>query len=105
MPHPQNENAVSEMHASLQVVIGAVIGSKIIRRGEHSRSPEFTLPILKLSSQGRAIEGCFFLTHISYCKTKDLGFPGGAVVKNLPANAGDMGSSPSLGRSHMPQSN
>ena len=31
-----------------------------------------------------------------------LGFPGGAVVKNLPTNAGDMGSSPGLGRSHMP---
>ena len=33
------------------------------------------------------------------------GFPGGAVVKNLPANAGDKGSSPALGRSHMPRSN
>ena len=33
-----------------------------------------------------------------------LGFPGGAVVENLPANAGDMGLSPGLGRSHMPQS-
>ena len=33
------------------------------------------------------------------------GFPGGAVVENLPANAGDMGSSPGLGRSHMLQSN
>ena len=32
-------------------------------------------------------------------------FPGGAVAKNLPANAGDMGSSPGLGRSHMPRSN
>ena len=31
------------------------------------------------------------------------GFPGGAVVENLPANAGDTGSSPGLGRSHMPQ--
>ena len=31
-------------------------------------------------------------------------FPGGAVVKNLPANAGDMGSSPGLGRFHMPRS-
>ena len=28
-------------------------------------------------------------------------FPGGAVVKNLPANAGDTGLSPSPGRSHM----
>ena len=33
------------------------------------------------------------------------GFPGGAVVKNPPANAGDAGSSPGLGRSHMPRSN
>ena len=32
------------------------------------------------------------------------GFPGGAVVESLPANAGDTGSSPGLGRSHMPQS-
>ena len=34
-----------------------------------------------------------------------LGFPDGTVVKNLPANAGDMGWSPGLGRSHMPLSN
>ena len=33
------------------------------------------------------------------------GFPGGAVVENLPADAGDTGSSPGLGRSHMPRSN
>ena len=33
------------------------------------------------------------------------GFPGGAVVENLPANAGDTGSSPGLERSHMPWSN
>ena len=32
-------------------------------------------------------------------------FPGGAVVKNLPANAGDTGSRPAQGRSHMPGSN
>ena len=33
------------------------------------------------------------------------GFPGGAVVESLPANAGDTGSHPGLGRSHMPRSN
>ena len=33
------------------------------------------------------------------------GFPGGAVVENPPANAGDAGSSPGLGRSHMLRSN
>ena len=35
-------------------------------------------------------------------KTYTLGFPGGAVVESLPANAGHAGSSPGLGRSHMP---
>ena len=38
-------------------------------------------------------------------KISHEGFPGGAVVENLPANAGDTGSSPGLGRSHMPRSN
>ena len=38
-------------------------------------------------------------------KNKPGGFPGGAVVENLPANAGDTGSSPGLGRSHMLRSN
>ena len=33
------------------------------------------------------------------------GFPGGAVVESLPANAGDTGSSPGLGGSHMLRSN
>ena len=31
--------------------------------------------------------------------------PGGSVVKNPPANPGDMGSIPGPGRSHMPRSN
>ena len=34
-----------------------------------------------------------------------LGFLGGAVVENLPANAGDTGLSPALGGSHMPRGN
>ena len=33
------------------------------------------------------------------------GFPSGSVVKNLPANAGDMGSIPGLRRPHMSRSN
>ena len=35
----------------------------------------------------------------------DMDFPGGPVVKNLPANAGDTDSIPGPGRSHMPWSN
>ena len=39
-------------------------------------------------------------------RKKECGdFPGGAVVKNPLANAGDMGLSPGPGRSHMPRSN
>ena len=38
-------------------------------------------------------------------KIDNWGFPGGAVVKNPPAKAEDMGSVPGLGRSHMPLSN
>ena len=33
-----------------------------------------------------------------------MGFPNGPVAKN-PLNAGDMGSSPALGRFHVPQGN
>ena len=41
---------------------------------------------------------CFSL----HLKTDSRDFPGGAVVKNPPANAGTTGSSPGPGRSHMP---
>ena len=38
-------------------------------------------------------------------KNRVKAFPGGSVVKNLPANAGDTASIPDLGRSHMLRSN
>ena len=38
-------------------------------------------------------------------KRNQQGFPGGSVVKNPPANAGDTGSIPGPGRSHMLQDN
>ena len=34
-----------------------------------------------------------------YVIHKDMGFPGGSVVKNLPVNAGDTNSIPESGRS------
>ena len=44
---------------------------------------------------------------IGTCSNKNnlRGFPGGLVVKNTPANAGNIGSIPGLGRSHRPGSN
>ena len=59
----------------------------------------------------KAVLGGKFLALSAYIrkeersKINDRDFPGGTVVKNSPANAGDMGLSPGLGRSHMPWSN
>ena len=53
-------------------------------------------------------ERLYGLTRNSILSQQDeklRGFPGGAVVENLPANAGDTGSSPGLGGSRMPRSN
>ena len=57
--------------------------------------------------QGSRMTAVFFLKLASlsiFQKATEWGFPGGSVVKNLPASAGDMGLIPDL-RSHMPQSN
>ena len=43
-----------------------------------------------------SLENCF--------KKTVLVFPGGSLVKNPPAKAGDMGLIPDPGRSHIPQS-
>ena len=47
----------------------------------------------------------YMLRWLNHIKKYVLGFPGGTVVKNPPASAGGMGSSPGLGRSHMLRSN
>ena len=41
----------------------------------------------------------------NHLKRKCVDFPGGPVVKNLPASSGSIGSIPGLGRSHMTQGN
>ena len=46
----------------------------------------------------------YHLIPVTIKKTTNRGFPGGTVVKN-PSNAGDTGSIPSPGRSHMLWSN
>ena len=60
--------------------------------GSRTFEKKNVLPCPKLFSKNESLKG----------STRD--FPGGAVVRNPPANAGDMGSSHGLGRSHMPQS-
>ena len=57
-------------------------------------------PFLKKVSR----QGSYDISYMWNLK-KIQGFPGGAVVENPPANAGDTGSSPGPGRSHMLRSN
>ena len=52
---------------------------------------------LKIVDSRIIMQGC--------CKNEMRDFPGGAVVKNPLANAGDTGLSPGPGRSHIPWSN
>ena len=53
------------------------------------------LPQVTGDVRGNIKMHCMYL----HLKLNSGGFPGGAVVENLPANAGDTGSSPGLGRS------
>ena len=58
----------------------------------------------KWSKSDRERQISYDMAYMWNLKKMVQGFPGGAVVENLPANAGDTGSSPGLGRSHMPRS-
>ena len=54
--------------------------------------------LLKANDSGTSLVAQWLRIHLP-------GFPGGAAVESLPASAGDTGSNPGLGRSHMPWSN
>ena len=62
--------------------------------------------VLKKEVEKNAILNVQFQTewYDKHIQEEVLGFPGGAVVESPSANAGDTGSSPGLGRSHMPRS-
>ena len=45
-----------------------------------------------------------FSTRVINLHSQFRAFPGGSVLENLPASAGDTGSIPGLGRSHKPRS-
>ena len=65
------------------------------------------LEILRNSLSGHLVNKVSTFIEVDSLEQKYIfqGFPGGAVVKNPPANAGDTGSSPGPGRSLMPWSN
>ena len=70
-----------------------------------SKCEELHVKNLEMGKVTNRFEGILYQAMEETQKKKNLGFPGGAVVENLPGNAGDAGLSPGLGRSHMPRSN
>ena len=61
------------------------------------------LSMVPCAIQGSVTENEVWLLAAQKPIKRDL--PAGTVVKNPSANAGDTGSSPGTGRSHMPRSN
>ena len=89
----------------MEVITKAVLPWKQPECKHFKCSPDFATGtphplLLGMQDGGTTLEKSEFLMKINMS-----GFPGGAVVKNLPANAGDMGLSPGPWRSHMLQSN
>ena len=76
-------------------------------KGDHNNLKQIYLVCLALWSDKLLIIFKLFLKYFLKKKRKEKawGFLGGAVVKSLPANTGDMGSSPGPGGSCMPRSN
>ena len=66
--------------------------------------PYFQVPIQETKGHSRLATQLMKLSGLRVKPPKEA-FPGGAVVKNPPANAGNTGSGPGPGRPHMPQSN
>ena len=78
-------------------------GLRFLKEPGRSLSPT-SRPVRSLRHAGltwiQSVGHVFFLLRV-----KVLGFPGGSVLKNPPADAGHMGSIPDPGRSHTPWSN
>ena len=62
----------------------------------------------KIPEKLQQIQALSFLHSRVYTKQQKKNvrnFPGGPVIRNLPANSGDTGSIPGPGRVHVPQGN
>ena len=77
--------------------------SKRVWEGGFHRAGRMASPTLPVWPKGRA-PTCIHQPRSFWLKRQFRDFPGGPGVKSLPANAGDTGSIPDPGRSHMPWS-
>ena len=99
-PHAQKEGISQMQHLGL---------SSLAARQELGKEAQafwrifffFFLWLPENTSQLKSITFTFEWQKTQNTRTKHQDFPGGPVVKNLPANAGDTGLIPNPGRSHM----
>ena len=77
----------------------------ILLRHTHHESQENIISPRTLQETTNTGNGVTQTLTLKLRKQTSWDFPGGTVVEDPPANAGDAGSSPGLGRSHMPWSN
>ena len=96
----------SSVHGILQARILEWVAISFSRGSSLCRDPLLSLPRWQAGSLPLVPPGkpLFFICHIYICifimfSIHAKGFPGGSMVKNPPANAGDMGSSLRSGRS------
>ena len=83
------------MHSFIKYPLGTDIFHIILVKESHMTTPNFKISVA-YKDDGE------FLTHVIHPLGHLWGFPGGTMVKNLPANAGgarDVGSTPGTGRS------
>ena len=57
-----------------------------------------------MSQEESVVESSLLVSSTSCLRSSKQDFPGGPLVKNLPANARDMGLIPDLAKSHRSQS-
>ena len=97
----------------MRAVSGLLLVSKIIhihRLSQNTKLCRLSLVMDLLEHHLFSLQTNIFserIFHLKIGKSRKKsfrGFPGGAVVESLPAGAGDMGSSPGLGGTHMPRS-
>ena len=101
------ESSKREVTCRIQGILNKIISRFLIRNsggqkavGQYIQSTKRNKTLSTRTPQKKWIQQN---SRIQSQQIKSQGFPGGAVVGNPPANAGDTGSSPGLGRSHMPR--
>ena len=104
------ETSANEMYQGLRLVSELPGSLQKVLRGREEGALVWELPTGEgvLPQEGRLTDVLFawsFTASKALSETPYPGFPGGSVVKNLPASAGDTGLIPGPGRSHVPRSN